>query len=182
MCQYLKFSTLDLQKWSCSIISIVFQYHSLCSPVCLTAGKLVIRCPKFGMPSEIIWVMWDTVSRAGLCFSCLYTQDPPWAYLLASYELGTQSSCPAFDIDDHTQTSKLQALAVLPIPHQKHQLSHLPASFRPSLTCSMRAYANPKKTFLSTTICSTEQLPSHLANHQTEAKLQTWVGPENLNF
>ena len=50
MRQYLKFSTLDLQRYYCTIPSLVCQYPGLCSPLELPACTQSLDDPKFGMP------------------------------------------------------------------------------------------------------------------------------------
>ena len=122
---YLGFAKIMLQFYFPSV-----QYQS---PVYATAHKLVTP------QTELLWVMWNTCVQSWfvLLLASPCTQALPEHI---SGLLGALSTAcfPSSMWMAGAHPSKFQILTLLPVPHQNNQVSHLPASFRLFLFCSMK--------------------------------------------
>lgn len=114
---YLGFAETMLQFYFPSV-----QYQS---PVYPTAHKLV-------MPqTELLWVMWNTCVQSWF----VLLLPSPCSQALREHISGLlgalNTACfPSSMWMARASPSKFQILTPLPAPHQNHQVSHLPASFR----------------------------------------------------
>lgn len=164
MCQCLKFSTLDLQRQCCNFISLMFSIRVL-----YIQWHTSWSCPKLNFSG---WCE-TLVSRAGLCFSSrAHAPSSPWAYLWLLGALNT-AYFPSSMQMARAPPSKFQILTPLPVLHQNHQVSHLPASFRLFLVCSMKNICQSPS---GMTINNTEQPSSNLAGHLTDWGKTSEVG------
>lgn len=157
---YLGFAETMLQFYFPNV-----QYQS---PVYPMAHKLV-------MPqTELLWVMWNTCVQSWF----MLLLPSPCTQALPEHISGLLGALntayfPSLMQMARALPSKFQILTPLPVLHQNHQVSHLPASFRLFLVCSMKNICQSPS---GMTINNTEQPSSNLAGHLTDWGKTSEVG------